>query len=418
MVNEVSAHAVVEHLFRQESGKLASSLTRAFGLSRLGDVEDIVQDTLLAALRTWSFRGIPDNPTAWLHRAARNRAIDRIRKGVRESREVAEMVLGMREAAVALEIEQNFLAWEIQDSQLRMMFACCHPELPLEQQVALTLKTLCGFSVREIASAFLAEESTIEKRLGRARKFFRDRNVTLDAPTGRDLTQRLAAVLSSLYLLFNEGYKRTESDGLFEADLCIEALRLALLLVNHELTRTPEVLALVALMTFHAARFETRTDARGEMVLLADQDRSKWNSELIQQGLHYFYLSQPDEHTSSYHLEAAIQSLHATARSFEETDWPAILALYRRLYAVKPSPLVAMHMSVSLAKVHGPHEAIALLEQFPVANYYLYHALLADAYQKANRRNDANPSFRRAIELTRNAREKALLTERHSALTD
>ncbi|HET6401064.1 MAG TPA: sigma-70 family RNA polymerase sigma factor [Candidatus Kapabacteria bacterium] len=407
---------VVEHLFREESGKLASSLARSFGLSKLVDVEDIVQDALLAALTDWSFRGIPENPTAWLHRVAKNKAVDRIRKRKHESKEETELLPGMKAATVSLEMERNFLAWEIEDSQLRMMFACAHPGIPMESQIALVLKTLCGFSVREIASAFLTQEATIEKRLGRARKYFRDHHVPLDAPTGVDLAKRRDAILASLYLLFNEGYKRTESEGLLERDLCLEALRLALLIANNEAMRSPEVFALVALMTLIAARFDTRTNEHGDMVLLSEQDRSRWNKELIDTGLRYLFRSEPDKYSSSYHLEAAIQSLHITAASLEATDWPAILGLYKRLYAMKRSPIIAMHMSVSVSNVHGPEAAIELLQKYPLPDYYLYHAMLGDAFAKAAHKDDARHSFSRAIELTRNAREKSLLEARLSAI--
>jgi RNA polymerase sigma factor (sigma-70 family) len=417
---------VVEHLFRKESGKLAASLTRAFGLARLDSVEDIVQDALLAALRDWSFRGVPENPTAWLHRVAKNKAVDRIRRRHRAQEETLdeqspEIIPGMRAATTSLELERNFLAWEIEDSELRMMFACCHPGIPLESQIALTLKTLCGFSVREIASAFLVQEATIEKRLGRARKYFREHHVSLEAPTGGALQSRKAAVLSSLYLLFNEGYKRTDSEGLVQRDLCLEALRLTLLVVSRPDLCSPEALALVALMSFHAARFETRTDEHGDIVLLSHQDRSKWNSELIERGLNYLAGSEPDIHTSHYHLEAAIQSLHVTAPSYEATDWPAILGLYKRLYALKPNPIVALHMSVSLGQVHGPEAAIELLSGIaldaqPLTEYYLYHALLGDALFKAGRGPESGAAFRRAISLTMNARERSLLEERLAAI--
>jgi RNA polymerase sigma factor (sigma-70 family) len=405
-------NAVVEHLFRQESGKLASSLARAFGLSKLDEVEDVVQDALLAALTDWSFRGIPENPTAWLHRVAKNKAIDLIRKRNRESHESLELLPGMRAASHTLEIERNFLAWEIEDSQLRMMFACCHPGIPMESQIALILKSLCGFSVREIASAFLTQEATIEKRLGRARKYFRDHRVELESPTGNALQDRREAVLTSLYLLFNEGYKRTDNEGLIDKDLCLESLRLALLIAEHEATRSPEALALVALMSLLAARFETRTSEDGAIVLLSNQDRSKWNAELIARGMDFLARSKPDVYSSTYHLEAAIQSLHATAPSFEATSWAAILGLYKRLYKLKPSPIVAMHMSVSMCEVHGADTAIELLSGLPLLDYYLYHAILGDAYRKANRSEDAARSLRRAIELTMNAREKALLEAR------
>jgi len=410
----MSAHVneVVVHLFRQESGKLAASLTRAFGLQRIGVVEDIVQDTLLAALNTWSFRGIPENPTAWLHRVAKNKAVDWIRKRNREPRELEEMLPGMRAASDTLNIEQNFLSWEIGDSQLRMMFACCHPGIPIESQIALVLRTLCGFSVHEIASAFLANDAAIEKRLGRARKYFRDHHVELEVPSREAIHERLSAVLHSLYLLFNEGYKLTDSDGLINRDLCLEALRLALLLANNSETATPEVYALVALMTFHAARFDSRTNNLGEIVLLPDQDRSSWNQELIGNGYYYFRLSDPDTYSSSYHIEAAIQSLHVAAPSFEETNWAAILGLYKRLYAINPSPIVIMHMAVPICKVHGPEEAIDLLKRNPLPDYYLYHSILGHTFEEARKYEDAAESYKRAIQLTTNARERVLLEER------
>jgi len=410
-------HRVVEHLFREESGKLAATLARAFRLSRLDVVEDIVQDTMLAALIGWSFRGIPEFPTAWLHRVGRNKAVDYINKRRRRFEEPLELHPDLSDALASLELEQHFLSWEIADSQLRMMFACCHPRIPVAAQIALTLKTLCGFSVREIASAFLAKEDTIEKRLGRARKYFRDHNVELDAPTGRALRRRRGAVLASLYLLFNEGYKQTESEGLFDRDLCLEAIRLARIVAEHPLVQSPESLALLALMTLVAARFETRTNDRGDIVLLSEQDRSKWNQELIQEGMGYLARSEPDVHTSSYHIEAAIQSIHATAPTYDATDWPAILGLYKRLHAMKPSPIVAMHMSVSVSNVHGPEAAIELLQKNPLPDYYLYHALLGDAFAKANCIEDAKQAFSRAIALAQNAREKALLEARLANLS-
>ncbi len=411
-------NAVVEHLFREEAGKLSASLARAFGLSRLEVVEDIVQDALLAALTDWSFRGIPENPTAWLHRVAKNKAIDLIRKRSMEAREAEEMLPGLVAASYTLQFERNFLPGEIEDSQLRMMYACAHPGIPIESQIALILKTLCGFSVREIASAFLTQEATIEKRLGRARKYFRDHNVTLDAPASAALQDRRNAVLTSLYLLFNEGYKRTESEGLLDRDLCLEALRLALLITNTPTLCSPEALALVALMSLLAARFDTRTNAKGAIVLLPEQDRSQWNRELIRRGMAYLARSEPDVYTSSYHLEAGIQSLHATAASYAETNWPAILGLYKRLYQLKPSPVVAMHMSVAVAEVHGPEEAIRILNAMPLPEHYLYHAILGNAELKAGKKTEAANSFERSIELTRNEKEKELLRARLEAISN
>jgi RNA polymerase sigma factor (sigma-70 family) len=408
---------VVEHVFRQESGKLAASLARAFGLQRIGVVEDIVQDTLVAALDSWRFRGIPENPTAWLHRVAKNKAIDWIRHRNRQSRDEIQMIPGMQAASRTLEIEQNFLSWEIGDSQLRMMFACCHPGIPVESQIALILKTLGGFSVKEIANAFLAKEDAIEKRLGRARKYFRDHHIELEVPSRGAINDRLDAVLRSLYLLFNEGYKRTDSEGLINRDLCLEALRLVLLIADHPEIDSSESKALVALMTFHAARFDSRTNENGEIVLLPEQDRSKWNHELIRNGFYYFRLSDPDK-ISQYHIEAGIQAVHLSASSYEETNWAAILGLYKRLYALNPNPIIAMHMAVSTCKVHGPEAAIELLLRQPLPDYYLYHAILGHAYEEAGRSEDAADVYKRAAELTMNSREQKLIEDRVKLLKD
>ncbi len=409
-------HAVVEHLFRHEYGKLVSILVRMVGISNLDDVEDVVQETLMTAMTGWSFRGVPENPTGWLVAVARNKMVDNLRRHKRDLKLFVPMVPELHQGAYVFDLDRLIVPWEIQDAQLRMMFVCCHPGIPVPSQITLILKSLCGFSVREIANGFLTKEATIEKRLGRARKYFREHNVKLEPPAGRALKKRSGAVLASLYLLFNEGYKQTESEGLFDRELCLEAIRLAYIMAEHPEVGSPDALALFALMTLVAARFETRTNVHGDMVLLSEQDRGNWNRELIEQGMKFFVRSDPDLHASTYHLEAAIQSLHVMAPSFEETDWPAILGLYKRRYDLNPNPIVAMHSSVSLGQVHGPGAAIALLASLPLTNYYLYHALLGDAYLKANRSEDAAASFRRAIKLTRNAREKTLLEERLAAI--
>jgi RNA polymerase sigma factor (sigma-70 family) len=429
LANEVivitpEVHTMIEHFFRHESGKLSSVLARTYGLRNLADLEDIVQDSLLAAMLSWSFRGIPEYPTAWLYQVAKNKTVDMLHRRTAQSQRFVPLEPDLEIPGYEFDIEKIMLAGEIADSQLRMMFACCHPGIPVSSQIALTLKTLCGFSVREIANAFLTKEKTIEKRLGRARTYFREHHVELEAPVGTALNKRRGAVLASLYLLFNEGYMRTEGvnqrssrAGLMERDLCLEALRLGLLLASDENTRSPEVLALIALMMLIAARFDTRMNEEGGIVLLSAQDRSKWNRELIEAGLHHLLRSEPDRYTSSYHLEAAIQSLHVTAPSFEETDWPAILGLYKRLYAMKPSAIIAMHMSVSMSHVHGPQAAIEWLQKYPLPEYYLYHAILGDAFAKAEQNEAAERSLSLAVKLTRNAREKAFLEERLANLS-
>jgi predicted RNA polymerase sigma factor len=297
-----------------------------------------------------------------------------------------------------------------------MMFACCHPGISEESQIALVLKTLCGFSVREIASAFLTNEAAIEKRLGRARKYFREHHVEFEVPSREAFQERIHTVLKCLYLLFNEGYKRTDSEGLVNRELCLEALRLAILLAEHPEAESPEALALVSLMTFHAARFNARTDDNGEIVLLSEQDRSRWDSKLIATGMQYLERSRPDLHASSYHLEAAIQSVHAVAPSYARTDWPVILGLYKRLFGLAPSNIVALHMAVPVCKVHGPQPAIDLLRAHPLPEYYLYHAVLGDCFEQSGKWAEAREAFATAIDLTRNDRERALLGLRLTAL--
>lgn len=409
-------NTAVEHLFRREAGKLAASVARVYGLSRLDSVEDIVQETLLAALSEWQFRGVPENPTAWAHRVARNKAIDRLRKARSQSETIVPLLPGLHEASVSVQFDTVMQPWEIEDSQLRMMFACCHPDLPMESQIALTLKTLCGFSVKEVASAFFEKESTIEKRLGRARAFFRDRHVTLEVPSAQALEARSAPVLHCLYLLFNEGYKRTDSDDLLRRNLCLEALRLGLLITEHPAVSSSAAHALVALMSFLAARFDARSNESGEIVLLPDQDRSKWNAELLERGFAHFALSDFDDNATTYHIEAAIQSLYVSAPTPEQTNWPAILGLYRRLYALRPSSIVALHMSVSLAEVHGPEAALELLSEHALPSYYLYHALRASALAKAGSLDAASESYETAIGLASNEKERRLLMKQGDAL--
>jgi len=410
--NRAGVDELLEHVFRHEYGKLTSTLARAFGLDRLGIVEDIVQDTLLVALNQWSFKAVPNDPTAWLYSVARNRALDYFR---REKVAAAFAQVAVDQSEAITELSHESIDSEIQDSQLQMIFACCHPGISAESQIAIALKTLCGFSVAEIASAFITSEATIEKRLQRARKYFRENRVKLEAPTGVALQARISTVLECLYLLFNEGYKRSHSDGLLEQDLCLEALRLALIVSDHFGEAYHEANALVALMLFHAARFDARTGADGAIILLSEQDRHRWDPELRSRAFDYLARSGPEGFETHYHIEAAIQATHFLAPSFAETDWPSILALYKRLYALNPSPIVLLHMSVSVCEVFGPNEALALLDGLPLQEYYLYHALKGDMQCRAGNIPQASHSLERAIELSRNETERALLSKKLAA---
>ncbi len=365
----------------------------------------------MRALTGWPVHGIPEFPKAWLDRVAKNKAIvylrkDRLHPSTEEELQPEDSV-GLTEE----EMDTNFLQWQVADSHLRMMFVCCHPGISVPSQIALALKTLCGFSVREIANAFMTKERTIETRLGRARKYFRTHGVELD-PSAHAMMERRGAVLSTLYLLFREGYKQTDGEGLFDRERCLEAMRLAQIMAEHPELRSPESLALFAWMTLVAARFETRTNDCSDLVLRSEENPSLWNWECIERGFDFLARSERDRYTSTYHLEAAIEALRVTAPSAERTDWPAMLDLYQRLYDLDPSSVVAMHTSVPMCHVHGADAAIALLIHTPLHDHYLYHTLLGDAYLSGNRSEDASSSFRRATALAANAREQYLIERR------
>ena len=327
-------HQTVDHLFRHESGKLVAALSKVIGLDNLETAHDIVQDTLLQALSTWTYNGLPDNPSAWLTRVARNKAIDYLRRGKNFKVNISPgySYLLRSEYLFTPAMNQLFEDDEIQDSQLRMIFACSHPSIPVESQIALALKTLCGLSSLEIAKAFLTSEDTINKRIYRARERIRSEKIELELPSTEELPARLDSVLKSLYLLFNEGYNSSHPDQLIREDLCEEAMRLAYLLTLHPATNTLKVKAILALFCFQTSRLQARLDDGGNIVLLKYQDRNKWYQPLIRKGFYYMEaaLVEPFE-TSVYHVEAAIASLHASARTFEETDWKGIYFLYEQL---------------------------------------------------------------------------------------
>src|SRR6266496_3567670 len=316
---------LVDHLFRHESGKMIAVLSRLLGLQNMEVAQDIVQDTLLQAMTTWGYKAVPDNPAAWLYRVAKNKAIDFLRKEKR-FRDISPQYSYLLQSEYSLSSTVNnlFLENEIQDSQLRMMFACGHPSIAEESQIALTLKTLCGLSINEIAKAFLTNEETITKRIYRAKEKIKSENIELNVPQGKELPQRLDVVLKSLYLLFNEGYNSSHPDQLIREDLCQEAIRLSYLLTTHSITNLPRTNALLSLMCFQASRLQARLDDKGNIILLKYQDRSKWYKPLIEKGFAYLNAATENFDPSPYHLEAAIASLHASAESFESTDWKGI----------------------------------------------------------------------------------------------
>lgn len=339
---------LVDHLFRHEAGRMAAVLTRFLGTDNLEIAEDLVQDTLLKAIEVWRFRGVPDNPSAWLYKVAHNKALDWVRSGQRQSKILVEQQENIKSIwDLSSSNDRLFSEDEIQDSVLRMMFACCHPTITSESQIALTLKTLGGLSVAEIANAFLTSEETIAKRIYRAKEKIKQENIKLDPPGLFELPYRLDSVLQVLYLLFNEGYHSRHHNKIIREDLCEEAMRLTYLLATHKATSLPKVKALMALMCLQASRFDARTGELGEIILLEDQDRSQWSQPLIRQGLDFLEQASVGTSLSEYHIEAAIASVHSLAPRFEETQWDKLLTLYQTLHELKPGPMVSLNKAIA-----------------------------------------------------------------------
>jgi len=401
----------IDHLFRHESGKMVSVLSKLFGFKNLDAAQDIVQDTLLQAMKTWSYSGVPDNPSAWLYRVAKNKAVDILRRE-KTFRELSPQYAYLLQSEYSLSPTVNnlFLENEIQDSQLRMMFACCHPLVPQESQIALTLKTLCGLSVSEISAAFLTNEETIAKRLYRAKEKIKTCDIELAVPQGNELPDKLEGVLKSLYLLFNEGYNSSHPDLLIREDLCEEAMRLVRLLCQHPLTRLPRTFALYSLFCFQASRLRARLDDNAHIIILKDQDRSKWDRSLIQTGFDYLELAAEPFEVSPYHLEAAIASIHAASPTFETTDWKSIHHLYELLYQLQPNPVVAMNKAIASAYAVSKQQALEELNQINgLEHHHLFYATIGEMYLGLDQKPDAKAAFQKAITLTNSQSEKLLL---------
>lgn len=417
----LSVAETVDHLFRHEYGKLVAVLTNVFGSHNLELAEDVVQDTLLKALDHWKIHGMPSNPGGWLLVVARNKAIDIIRRQKREKIFANEIsYLLQSEYTLSSTLNELINEQQISDSMLRMMFTCCHPALSTESQVTLTLKTLCGFSVNEIARAFLTAPDTIEKRLYRARLYFRENNISFEIPGENELDQRIENVLLSIYLLFNEGYNSMQTETLIRMDLLDESLRLTQLLAQHPLTRSPRVFALQSLMCFTNARNAARLDGNGNILLLQNQDRSLWDKALIARGTELLELSARGNDFSSFHLEAAIAYEHCTAADFAGTNWKQILRYYDLLEKIQPNPVVSLNRVIVIDQYAGPETALDALERMDhpetLKNYYLFYAVRAELYQKLNRKEESIKNFERAISLTGSPAEKRLMQEKLNRL--
>lgn len=406
---------LVEHFFRHETGRLHGALIRLVGVQNLTLAEDVAQEAMLRALRTWSMGGVPPNPSAWITRVAMNLARDALRH---------RRMSGAKETAIITHIEQTLPTsaavggttdeHEIRDDALRLMFVCCHPSIAPDAQVVLALKVLCGFSTGEIARAFLTSEAAIEKQLTRTKQRIQNAGIGFDIPEGEDLAGRIDGVLGALYLLFNEGYKASAGERLLREELCQEAVRLTSLLVSHPAGNTPRSHALLALMYLSAARFPSRLDEHGDLLRLDDQDRSKWDQSLIARGLLQLAEAAHGNALSEYHLQAGIAAIHCTADDYASTDWARILRHYDELTRIKPSPVVALNRAVAVANVHGARAGLDAIAAIPqrdrLESHYLLHAVVGELHWRLKNDRAAAESFRRALHLAQVGPEQLYLT--------
>lgn len=409
---------VVEHLFRHEAGKMVAILTRIFGLDHLTLAEDVVQEALARALQTWPFYGVPKNPSAWIMRASRNLALDAVRRE-KSFRDKEPQIIQLIEHENSAPDALLFPDQEIADDRLRMMFVCCHPQIPPDDQVALALKTLGGFSPKEISRAFLTTEAAIAKRLVRAKQKIREAGIRFEIPSGEELSRRLDGVLQSLYLLFNEGYKASSGDNLVRESVCAEAIRLATLLAQHPAGNEPRTHALLALMLLSAVRIPARQDAQGNLLRLQEQDRTRWDQPMVLRGMYHLAMSAAGREVTQYHIQSAIAACHCAAKDYASTDWKQILGLYDSLLEFDDSPVVALNRAVALAEVNGPQAGLkavrAIKDVKSLDSYYLLHAVLGDFEARSNNPRAAAVHFRKSLELAEIKSEQVFLARRLEA---
>ncbi len=415
-----AAHQLVDRLFRDEQGRAIATLIRVLGDFDLA--EEAVQDAFISALETWPARGVPDNPGAWITTTARNRAIDRLRRRKRLSDKVETLA---REATTeselrAIDPEPAEDAMHIADDRLRLIFTCCHPALAMDARVALTLRVLGGLTTPEIARAFVLPEPTLAQRLVRAKRKIRAAGIPYRVPPPELLTERLTGVLHVLYLVFNEGYSATSGDSLIRRELSTEAIRLTRL-VDLLLPDEPEVLGLLALMLLHDARREARVGAGGELILLDNQDRSRWDRDWIAEGQALVERALRMGQPGPYQVQAAIAALHDEAVIPAATDWTQIASLYRALGAMAPSPVVELNLAVAVAMADGPAVGLAMMDGIAASGelerYPYLHAARADLLRRLDRRTEAATAYRRALDLTTNGAEQTYLQRRLAEVT-
>lgn len=409
-----------EQLFRHEFGRMVAALTRIFGVHNVALAEDVAQEAFCRALEIWRFRGMPEKPAAWLMTTAKNRAYDQIRHRRTEQIYAPHLEhLLKNEWTLVPAVEEIFSENEIKDDLLRMMYSCCQPRLPEEAQIALILNILCGFSVAEVAGGLLSPNEAMKKRILRAKKALAGSKRLFDLTVASDIAERLPVVQRALYLLFNEGYHGTSSETVIREELCREAMRLTALLLEDEPSCTPSTCALSALMCLNAARLPSRIDPDGNLSSLFHQDRSRWDQNLVAEGLELLERSAIGDDLTEYHLEAAIAAVHARASSMQDTDWSAIVSFYDRLFEMRPSPVIALNRAIAIAQLHGPDHGLeeihGIANKERLSEYPFYPAALGELELRRGRHAVASEYFKAALSLTRNRMEHQFIERRLQA---
>jgi RNA polymerase sigma-70 factor (ECF subfamily) len=389
--------AIIPHLFRIEYRKIVAVLAKRFGFEQIEIAEDIASDTFLTATQTWGLNGLPENPVAWLYSVAKNKAKNQLQRNAVFNHKIAPEL--KYTASTATESEIDLSPKNINDSQLQMMFAICHPAIATEAQIGLSLRILCGFGIEEIADAFLTNKETINKRLFRAKEKLRTEKIDIELPVSTEIDSRLEAVMATIYLLFNEGYYSVSQKKTIRRELCLEAMRLCKMLVENEITDKPSVNALLSLMCFHTSRFEARFNKDGETVLYDEQDVSLWNPELISQGGYYLNRSANGDTVSKYHLEAGI-AYWSTQKQDTKEKWENVLQLYNRLLQIQYSPIAALNRTYALSKANSKEEAILEAEKLNLTENPFYFGLLGELWLDIDN-NKAIENLKKALVLTK-----------------
>ncbi|GAB2976621.1 sigma-70 family RNA polymerase sigma factor [Mucilaginibacter puniceus] len=396
---------LIPHLFRTEASKITTVLCKLLGIDQIDLAEDIAAETFLAALENWPYKGVPANPTAWLYTVAKNKAKNHFNRSLVFTEKIVPEL--KNSSAIVQEVEIDLSKENIADSQLQMLFAICHPSIPVESQIGLALRILCGFGIDEIVNAFLSNKEAINKRLFRAKEKLRVEKVKIEFPAQEDIDSRLSTVLTTLYLLYNEGYYSESKDIILRDELCLEAMRLTYMLIENESTNKPAVNALFALMCFHASRFEARKSNNGQLILYHEQDETLWNQELIYKGAYHLHKASNGDTLTKYHLEAGI-AYWLTNKTDTLEKWDSILQLYNKLLMLQYSPIAALNRTYALAKVKGNATAIIEAEALKLNNNPFYFTLLGELYKPIDTQK-AKENFLKALVLAKTSADKQVI---------